>query len=295
MADPAAFLDLLARAELRSAAGDWAEAAELWARVTEANPVHGDYWARLAEARYAERDFAAAAPAYAKVLELGVRPEYQVRFRADAPEFLPGEAAYLIACCQAELGHREDAIDALAAALGRGFRDLDRAQADDCWQAWRDDERLRDLLGIVEVEGLSRDEGQPDPDTLPPLVGSEPTITQPLRSTVSAVVRPTPPGQPRRCRLTFANSETWPCGVICTIVVPVPCTFAFGRCLHPWARAREHVGSDRGDSPADNNYRHREPGPGQRRTYGYKGQGWRRWAWHDVGGWLSPPARPGSC
>ena len=159
MADPAAFLDLLARAELRSAAGDWAEAAELWARVTEANPVHGDYWARLAEARFAERDFAAAALAYAKVLELGVRPGYQVRYQADAPDFLPGEVAYLIACCQAELGHREDAIDALAAALGRGFRDLDRAQADDCWQAWRDDERLRDLLGIVEVEGLSRDEG----------------------------------------------------------------------------------------------------------------------------------------
>lgn len=159
MADSAAFLDLLARAELRSASGDWAEAAGLWARVTEANPVHGDYWARLAEARFAERDFAAAAPAYAKVLELGVRPGYQVRFQADAPEFLPGEAAYLIACCQAELGRREDAIDALAAALGRGFRDLDRAQADDCWRAWLDDERLRDLLGIVEVEGLSRDDG----------------------------------------------------------------------------------------------------------------------------------------
>src|SRR2546429_9441977 len=84
MADPAVFLDLLARAELRSASGDWAEAAELWVRVTEANPVHGDYWARLAEARFAERDFAAAAPAYAKVLELGVRPGYLP---------LPGSAA----------------------------------------------------------------------------------------------------------------------------------------------------------------------------------------------------------
>ena len=159
MADPAAFLDLLARAELRSAAGDWAEAAGLWARVTEANPVHGDYWARLAEARFAGKDYAAAALAYAKVLELGVRPGYQVRYRPDAPDFLPGEVAYLIACCQAELGHREEAIDALAAALGRGFRDLDRAWADDCWQAWRDDERLRDLLGIIAAEGLSRDEG----------------------------------------------------------------------------------------------------------------------------------------
>jgi tetratricopeptide (TPR) repeat protein len=159
MADPAAFLDLLARAELRSASGDWAEAAGLWARVTEANPVHGDYWARLAEARFSGKDYAAAALAYAKVLELGVRPEYQVRYRPDAPDFLPGEVAYLIACCQAELGHRDEAIDALAAALGRGFRDLDRAWADDCWQAWRDDERLRDLLGIIEVEGLARDEG----------------------------------------------------------------------------------------------------------------------------------------
>src|SRR2546430_8084338 len=130
MADPAAFLDLLARAELRSAAGDWAEAAELWDQVTAANPVHGDYWARLAEARFAGQDYAAAGLAYQKVLELGVRPEYQVRFRADAPEFLPGEVAYLIACCQAELGRRDEAIDALATALGRGFRDLDRAQAD---------------------------------------------------------------------------------------------------------------------------------------------------------------------
>ena len=37
MADPAAFLDLLARAELRSAAGDWAEAAGLWDQVTAAS------------------------------------------------------------------------------------------------------------------------------------------------------------------------------------------------------------------------------------------------------------------
>ena len=72
----------------------------------------------------------------------------------------------------------------------------------------------------------SRTIRQPEPETLPLLVGSEPTITQPLRSTVRAVVRPTPPGQPDRRGLIWANSETWPEGVTSTIVVPVPCTLA---------------------------------------------------------------------
>jgi tetratricopeptide (TPR) repeat protein len=209
MADPAAFLDLLARAELRSAGGDWAEAAALWARVTEANPVHGDYWARLAEARFAGRDFAAAAVAYQQVLELGTRPTYQVRYRADAPEFLPGEVAYMIACCQAELGRREDAIDALATALGRGFRDLDRAQADDCWQAWRDDERLRDLLGVVEVEGLSGTKAGA------PTCGCSPASSSAARTRVRAVLRgrtstPRSPAWTARSRVCPTRRSSWP-------------------------------------------------------------------------------------
>src|SRR5580704_15376272 len=67
---------------------------------------------------------------------------------------------------------------------------------------------------------------QPGPETFPPLVGSEPTMTQPLRSEASAVVRPTPPGQPGRFLLILANCDTWPPGETWTIVVPVPCTFA---------------------------------------------------------------------
>jgi hypothetical protein len=51
MTEAADFLATVARAQMRSGAGDWAEAAELWAEVTAANPVNGDYWARLAEAR----------------------------------------------------------------------------------------------------------------------------------------------------------------------------------------------------------------------------------------------------
>ncbi len=159
MTDSADVLGVVAKAEMRTGAGDWAEAATLWGQVTAANPVNGDYWARLAEARFAAKEYAAAREAYEKVLELGVRAVYRQQCRDDLPELLPGEVAYRIACCQAALGYRDEAIDALAAALDRGFRDLGRAQDEEYWKPWHDDQRLRDLLGIVEVEGLSRDEG----------------------------------------------------------------------------------------------------------------------------------------
>jgi hypothetical protein len=70
----------------------------------------------------------------------------------------------------------------------------------------------------------SRTIRQPGPEMAPFCVGSEPTITQPLRSTTRAVVRPTPPGH--LLSLMPANSETLPRGLTCTIVVPVPCTLA---------------------------------------------------------------------
>jgi len=44
-------------------------------------------------------------------------------------------------------------------ALDRGFRDLDRARDDEYWQPWHDDQRLADLLGLVDTEGLTREQG----------------------------------------------------------------------------------------------------------------------------------------
>src|ERR1700733_9597968 len=65
---------------------------------------------------------------------------------------------------------------------------------------------------------------QPGPEMTPFAVGSEPTITQPLRSATRAVVRPTPPGHllSEICanRLALPPGDTW------TIVVPVPCVLA---------------------------------------------------------------------
>jgi tetratricopeptide (TPR) repeat protein len=158
MTEPGEFLGLVARAELRSASGDWAEAAALWGQVTDGNPVHGDYWARLAEARFAAGDYAGAREAYQKVLELGVRAEYRWPSEGELPDLQPGVVAYRIACCLAALGQRDEAIDALAVALDRGYRYLAQARDDECWKPWLDDARLRDLLGLPGT-GLTRDEG----------------------------------------------------------------------------------------------------------------------------------------
>ena len=79
MTEPGDFLGVVARAEMRSASGDWTEAATLWAQVTAGNPVNGDYWAHLAEAQFASKDYTAARQAYEKVLELGVRAVYRSR------------------------------------------------------------------------------------------------------------------------------------------------------------------------------------------------------------------------
>jgi tetratricopeptide (TPR) repeat protein len=84
------FLGLVARGRVRSGDQDWAAAAELWAEVTAANPVNGDYWARLGEARFGAKDYAGAREAYEQALRLGLRDRYW----PDAPQPLaPSEIA----------------------------------------------------------------------------------------------------------------------------------------------------------------------------------------------------------
>ncbi len=155
------FQRMLALAQVRSGAGDWAEAALLWEQVVAANPVNGSYWASLAAARFAAADYRAAADAYRRVLDLGVRPaerEHEV-FPGEVHYLIPGEVAYSIACCYARLGEADTAIGELAAALDRGFRDLDRPRSDEHWKPLLADQRVRGMLGIVDAAGMSRDEG----------------------------------------------------------------------------------------------------------------------------------------
>lgn len=78
-------------------------------------------------------------------------------------------------------------------------------------------------------EGTTSDPaGFSDGNALPALVGRLPTVTQPPGRIDKAVVSLMPPGQALAVgsNPTFANVPTVPLGDTCTIVVPVPCTFA---------------------------------------------------------------------
>jgi tetratricopeptide (TPR) repeat protein len=159
------FMGMVARAQARTGDKDWAEAAELWARVTTANPVNGDYWARLGEARFGVRDYAGAREAYEKAQLLGVRealaaPSRPRSFQAeDTPPLMPGELAYRVACCLAAAGDREAAVVALRVALEKGMRDLARVRSAECWQELRADQRIRDMVGIIDADSMPRDDG----------------------------------------------------------------------------------------------------------------------------------------
>jgi hypothetical protein len=150
-------MGMVARARARTGDKDWAAAADLWARVTAANPVNGDYWACLGEARFGARDYAGAREAYERVLRLGLRETLLAE--DDAPPLMPGEIAYRIACCEAAAGEREAAVAALGVALDRRMRDLARVSSDEHWQELRADQRIRDMVGIIDTGSMSRDDG----------------------------------------------------------------------------------------------------------------------------------------
>ncbi|QFQ99394.1 hypothetical protein F9278_28205 [Streptomyces phaeolivaceus] len=151
MNDVAGRLRTLARARARSARRAWAEAAPLWDEVVTANPVNGEHWDRLAEARFGLGEYRAALPAYERVLALGVSPDRETS--------RPGAVPYQIARCRARLGDVDGALDAVRAALAAGFRDVQRVRGDEHLAALRGDPRLAELLGGPAAGGDGREEG----------------------------------------------------------------------------------------------------------------------------------------
>src|SRR5262245_61832556 len=90
-----AFQELLTRAEASSRDRQWSEAAALWSKVVESNPVVASYWNQLGMARYSNQDHRGAIQAYQQAMDLG---------------FLPPIMAYNIAGCYGALGDKQQAL-----------------------------------------------------------------------------------------------------------------------------------------------------------------------------------------
>lgn len=139
------YLELLRQANEKTRAKEWSEAAELWARVVQINPVEGDFWDLLARSRYENKEYRKAIPAFEKAFELR--------------SGFPCNQAYGLARCYALLGEKEQSLKWLEKAFELGYRRLDLAQNDGALELLRSDTRYRNLVGLVDTSRMSRDEG----------------------------------------------------------------------------------------------------------------------------------------
>ena len=155
MPDFSDYVRTLAGAEAKTGSASWPTAATLWARVVELNPVVGRHWIRLAEARYELEDFDGALAAYAKAQATGVWSP----LRQEIETIFPAEVAYRMATCHVRRGDHESAVRELRRALRLGLRDLGRPKSDEHWEPLLGDEAVREMLGIIDTTGMTRDEG----------------------------------------------------------------------------------------------------------------------------------------
>lgn len=139
------YLDLLHLANEKTRARQWNQAAELWARVVLANPVEGEIWELLAKARYENKDYRNAIPAFEKAFELR--------------SGFPCNQAYSLAQCYGLLGEKEQSLKWLQKAFELGYRRLDTARTDPALELLRTDNRYRIMAGLADISKMSRDEG----------------------------------------------------------------------------------------------------------------------------------------
>ena len=140
-------LELVRQAQARLTAREYAEAAPILERIVALNPVEPSYWYALASAHFYAGDYAAAIPAYERAAELG------------APVMGAYFSIYNIACCQARLGRKDEAIATLQRAMDLGFPSFAHPATDEDLASLRDDPRFVEMLGLKDVGKMSRDEG----------------------------------------------------------------------------------------------------------------------------------------
>ena len=139
------FMTLLESARRASNDQRWKDAAPLWERIVEVNPVNGEFVSRLGEANYYTAKYPEAISAYKQQLELGYgRIEI---------------ATYNIACIYALMGDKENALDWLDKAFKEGFPDYNYAIQDPDLKSLHGNPRFEKIVARVDLSKLSRVDG----------------------------------------------------------------------------------------------------------------------------------------
>ena len=135
----------LAAAERAATEKNWPAVKAAAAPITMASPRYGRAWLLLARAHSNTSDYANALPAWEQALALR--------------QGLPSSAAYNIAVCHAQLGHKEEALDWLRRAKEMGFRYVDDLWTENGFAEVRKDPRFEALFWTRDTSRLSRTQG----------------------------------------------------------------------------------------------------------------------------------------
>jgi tetratricopeptide (TPR) repeat protein len=138
-------VDLETQARAKMTAEQWTEAADLWRKLTDANPTMPRYWDQLGHSSLRAKDYKSAISAFQRAFELGAG--------------YPFNAAYNIACGYALMGEKEQALEWLGKSLDMGFRNLQDVRTDDDLKSLRGDARFIKLAALDDVTKMTRDQG----------------------------------------------------------------------------------------------------------------------------------------
>lgn len=131
-------------------ANRWAEAADAYEMILDANPFHGTPWYYYGLALQRSGDCEAALPAFERSIELGVN-----RGRSGLRAAMRGAAD-----CEAALGDLDRAFDWLREASGRWeFDDWDGIEADSNYADLIGQDRYRLIAGRIAPDTVGRVEG----------------------------------------------------------------------------------------------------------------------------------------
>lgn len=124
---------------------NWVEASKAYEALASENPYNGQFWYRLATARYRLGEYEASANAYERAAALGQNV---------------ATSLYNMGCDYALMGETERAVTAIEQAIERGLRQRERLiREDGDLASIRDTDLWRERILPEVPDGVSREEG----------------------------------------------------------------------------------------------------------------------------------------